>query len=57
MAFLSEAAVELALLEQLRGLGYACTSDEAIGSDSKRPERDSYNKMFKNHLIPLGGNL
>ncbi len=42
MAFLSEAAIEQAVLEQLRGLGYATTSDETIGPDGKAPERDSH---------------
>ncbi|MEA9920981.1 type I restriction endonuclease subunit R [Xanthomonas campestris] len=42
MAFLSEAAIEQALLEQLRGLGYAVTSDEAIGPDGRAPERESH---------------
>jgi hypothetical protein len=31
MAFLSEAQLETALLEQLAGLGYACASDESMG--------------------------
>lgn len=42
MAFLSEAAVELALLEQLRGLGYSIENEENIGPDGHRPERDSH---------------
>ncbi len=42
MAFLSEAAVELALLEQLRGLGYQLEQEENIGPDGHRPERDSH---------------
>lgn len=42
MAFLSEAAIEQALLEQLRWLGYAVTSDEAIGPDGRAPERESH---------------
>lgn len=42
IAFLSEAAIEQALLEQLRGLGYAVTSDDAIGPDGKTPERESH---------------
>ena len=42
MAFLSEAAVELALLEQLRGLGYSIEQEEDIGPDGHRPERDSH---------------
>jgi type I restriction enzyme R subunit len=42
MAFLSEAAVELALLEQLRGLGYSIEHEENIGPDGHRPERESH---------------
>lgn len=42
MAFLSEAAVELALLEQLQGLGYSIEQEENIGPDGHRPERDSH---------------
>ena len=42
MAFLSEAAVELALLEQLRRLGYSIEQEENIGPDGHRPERDSH---------------
>jgi type I restriction enzyme R subunit len=42
MAFLSEAAVELALLEQLRGLGYNIEQEENIGPDGHRPERESH---------------
>ncbi|MBS0225143.1 MAG: type I restriction endonuclease subunit R [Proteobacteria bacterium] len=45
MAFLSEAAVEQALLEQLRGLGYAIASDELIGPDGKQPERESHDEV------------
>ncbi len=44
MAFLSEAHVEQALLDQLRELGYACTSDELIGPDGKQPERTAYDE-------------
>lgn len=42
MAFLSEAAVERALLEQLQGLGYSIEQEENIGPDGHRPERDSH---------------
>ena len=42
MACLSETAVEQALLEQLQGLGYTCTSDESIGPDGTYPEGESY---------------
>lgn len=41
MAFLSEADVELALLDQLRGLGYTIEKEENIGPDGHRPERAS----------------
>lgn len=50
MPFLSEAAVELALLEQLQELGYTSTSDEAIGPDGKHPERESYNGWSESTL-------
>ena len=45
MAFLSEAQLEAALLEQFATLGYACTSDEVIGPDGKHPERDAYDEF------------
>ena len=45
MAFLSEAAVELALLEQLRGLGYSLEREEDIGPDGHRPERESHDEV------------
>ena len=45
MAFLSEAAVELALLEQLRGLGYSVEQEENIGPDGHRPERESHDQV------------
>ena len=45
MAFLSEAAVELALLEQLRGLGYSIKHEEDIGPDGHRPERESHDEI------------
>ncbi len=41
MAFLSEAAVEMALLEQLRGLCYSIEQEEDIVPDGHRPERDT----------------
>ncbi|SCX03486.1 type I restriction enzyme, R subunit [Nitrosomonas eutropha] len=64
MAFLSEAAVELALLEQLRGLGYSIEREDDIGPDGHRPERESHDevvlkKRFEdavarlNHGLPL----
>ena len=41
MAFLSEAQLEAALLDQLASLGYASVSDDLIGPDGKQPERDA----------------
>lgn len=42
MAYLSEAAIEQIVLDQLRGLGYATASDAEIGPDGKAPEREAY---------------
>lgn len=62
MVFLSEAAIELALLEQLRGLGYATTSDDIIGPDGKQPERESHDtvvlkKRFEDAVARLNPDL
>lgn len=46
MAFLSEAAVESALLDQLRALGYRIEREENIGPDGHRPERESHDEAF-----------
>ncbi|MEH0833614.1 type I restriction endonuclease subunit R [Pectobacterium cacticida] len=46
MAFLSEAAVEQALLEQLRRLGYTIVSDNIIGPDGSAPERESHDVVI-----------
>lgn len=45
MAFLSEAQLEAALLEQLASLGFACTSDDLIGPDGRQPEREAYDEV------------
>lgn len=45
MAFLSEAAVEEALLVQLQGLGFAHESEEDIGPDGHRAERESHDEV------------
>jgi len=45
MAFLSEAAVEQALLDQLRALDYAIEREEDIGPDGQRPERESHDEV------------
>ena len=41
MAFLSEAALEQLVLDQLGALGYACASEAEIGPDGTAPERES----------------
>ena len=43
--FLSEAAVEQALLEQLRALDYNIKREEDIGPDGQRPERESHDEV------------
>lgn len=45
MAFLSEAAVEQALLDQLRALDYTIEREEDIGPDGQRPERESHDEV------------
>jgi type I restriction enzyme R subunit len=42
MAYLSEAAIEQMVLDQLAGLGYALESDSEIGPDGKAPEREAH---------------
>lgn len=46
MAFLSEAAVEQALLDQLNALGYTIEREEDIGPDGHRPERESHDEVI-----------
>ncbi|MGI9213051.1 MAG: type I restriction endonuclease [Methylococcaceae bacterium] len=45
MAFLSAAAVEQALLEQLEGLGYSIEREENIDPDGHSPERESHDEL------------
>lgn len=45
MAFLSEAAVEQALLDQLHALGYSIEREEDIGPDGHRAERESHDEV------------
>jgi type I restriction enzyme R subunit len=45
MAFLSEAEVERALLDQLRALDYHIEREEDIGPDGHRPERESHDEV------------
>ena len=42
MAWLSEAALEQIVLDQLGTLGYGIATDSDIGPDGKAPERDAY---------------
>ncbi len=42
MAYLSEAALEQTVLDQLASLGYAVATDAEIGPDGKAPEREAY---------------
>lgn len=45
MAFLSEAEIESALLDQLAALGYSIEREEDIGPDGHRPERESHDEV------------
>lgn len=45
MAFLSEADVEQALLDQLHALGYRIEREENIGPDGRQPERESHDDV------------
>lgn len=52
MAFLSEAAVEQALLEQFLTLGYSIQREEDIGPDGHHPERESHHEVvLKKRLV------
>src|SRR3954447_263591 len=42
MAYLSEAAVEQVVLDNLSCLGYAISTEAEIGPDGKAPEREAY---------------
>jgi len=46
MAFLAEAEIELALLDQLRTLNYNIESEEVVGPDGSRPERESHDVVI-----------
>jgi len=45
MVFLSEAAFESALLEQLRAFGYSIEREEYIGPGGHRPEREGHDEV------------
>ncbi|WP_034917148.1 type I restriction endonuclease subunit R [Erwinia sp. 9145] len=62
MAFLSEAAVEQALLDQMRTLNYSIEREDDIGPDGRRPERESHDevvlkKRFEDAVTRLNPNL
>lgn len=46
MAFLSEAAVEQVIIEQLAGLGYVIASEDVIGPDGSAAERESHDTVI-----------
>ena len=46
MAFISEAEIELAMIEQLALLGYQVKSEEEIGPDGTNPERQSHSEVI-----------
>ncbi|MFZ5699554.1 MAG: type I restriction endonuclease subunit R [Pseudomonadota bacterium] len=52
MAFLSEAAIEKALLDQFHSLAYAIESEDKIGPDGGSPERDCHDVVvLKNRFV------
>ena len=51
MAFLSEAAVEQALIEQLSNRGYTIASEEVIGPDGVAAERESHDQVILQHRL------
>ncbi|MDD2853690.1 MAG: hypothetical protein PHY09_17530 [Desulfuromonadaceae bacterium] len=46
MAFITEADVEMMLLEQLAGLGYSRATDAVIGPDGTAAEREAYSDVI-----------
>lgn len=46
MTFITEANVETALIDQLKGLGYAHNSDAVLGPDSLSPLREAYSDVI-----------
>ena len=62
MAFLSEATVEQALLDQMRALEYSIELEDEIGPDGYRPERESHDevvlkKRFEDAVVRLNPGL
>jgi type I restriction enzyme R subunit len=46
MAFISEAEIEIAMIEQLESLSYQVKSEEEIGPDGTNPERQSHSEVI-----------
>jgi len=46
MAFMSEAALEQMLVDQLDTLGYSIATEEVIGPDGSHPERESHDQVI-----------
>jgi type I restriction enzyme R subunit len=46
MAFISEAALEQMLIDQLSALGYSIANEEVIGPDGSHPERESHDQVI-----------
>lgn len=46
MAFITEADVEAALMQQFAGLGYQCLNDSISGPDGAAPEREAYSDVL-----------
>ncbi len=46
MAFISEAEIEIAMIEQLASLGYQVKSEDEIGPDGTNPERQSHGEVI-----------
>ncbi|WVN42233.1 type I restriction endonuclease subunit R [beta proteobacterium MWH-UniP1] len=46
MAFMSEAALEQMLVDQLSTLGYSIAAEEVIGPDGSHPERESHDQVI-----------
>jgi type I restriction enzyme, R subunit len=46
MAFMSEAALEQMLVDQLGTLGYSIAAEEVIGPDGSHPERESHDQVI-----------
>ena len=46
MAFMSEAALEQMLIDQLNALGYSIATEDVIGPDGSQPERESHDQTI-----------